>query len=110
MNLVDRIISFSDSFKSKTISDVLDDCIETSKNLDCSINTNWFIELKLKIEEELKKYAWEHYASVNSILRNNWIEKTDSGLKIKFCEITILEIYFPSKFNPNSVILKSSFY
>lgn len=39
-----------------------------------------------------------------------YVIKTDSGLKIKFGEITILEIYFPSEFNPDSVILKSSFY
>ena len=60
-SVIDIIINFSESFKEKTIFDVLDDCIESAQNYEkATINVNWFIELKCKIEEELKIYAYEH--------------------------------------------------
>ena len=111
MNVVDIIINFSETFKEKTIFDVLDDCIESAQNYEkATINVNWFIELKYKIEEELKIYANEHYISVEWLINNNRVEKTENGLKItnQSKDLTYLELYFPSEFNPNSIIMKRS--
>lgn len=112
MNIIDTIINFSESFEEKTIFDILDDCIESAGNYEKStINVNWFMELKWKIEEELKIYANEHYVPVKWLM-NNRVEKTERGLKItnQSKDLTYLELYFPSEFNPNSIIMKRNFY
>ena len=112
MNVIDIIIEFSESLKNKTIFDVLDDCIESAKNFEkAAINVNWFIELKWKIEEELKIYANEHYVSSKWLMNNNRVEKTEHGLKItnQGKDSTYLELYFPSEFNPNSIIICRSY-
>ena len=109
MNVLDTIINFSESFRDKTIFDVLDDCIESARNFEkATINANWFIELKWNIEEELKLYANEHYLSSKGLMNHNCVIKTDSGLKVtnQTKDLTYLEIYFPSEFNPDSVIIK----
>ena len=113
MKVIDIIISYSDSIQEKTIFEVLDDCIETARNMPfVSINVNWFVELKLKIEEEFKLYAKEHFVPEKWIMKNHRVEKTDFGLKITNLsrDFTILEIYFPSEFNPNSLIIRRNFY
>ena len=38
------------------------------------------MEFKSEVEEELKKYAREHYYSINRILRDNRVERTEKGL------------------------------
>ena len=113
MKVIDTIINFADSIKEKTIFEVLDDCIESAKNLEKpEINVNWFVELKLKIEEELKEYAREHYVSFKYLYNNNRVIRAATGLKItnRTKNLTYLELYFPSEFNPNSIIIQKSFY
>ena len=109
MNVIDIIFEFAESFRDKTIFDVLDERIESAQNFEfATINPKWFIELKWKIEEELKLYANEHYVSSKWLMNHNCVIKTDSGLKVtnQTKDLTYLEIYFPSEFNPNSVIIK----
>ena len=111
--VMDIIIDFADSSDNKNIFQVLDDCVESAQNLSyATINVNWFVELKLKIEEEFKLCAKEHFVSYKWLMNNHRVEKTDSGLKITNLsrDFTILEIYFPSEFNPNSLIIKRNFY
>ena len=112
MNIIDTIIEFSDSLEEKTISEVLDDCIETAENNYFPlINTNWFGELKIKIEEEeLKIYCFENILPFKYILNNNRVIKTERGLEItnQTKDFTYLRIYFPSEFNPNSLIIARS--
>lgn len=113
MNVIDIIIEFSESLENKTIFDVLDDCIESAKNFEkAAINVNWFIELKWKIEEELKTYAFDHCVPVMWLMNNNRVEMMNNGLKItnETKDFTYLELHFPSEFNPNSIIMKRSFY
>lgn len=106
MKVIDTIINFADSIRDKNIFDILDDCITCAENLDYpTINANWFVELKLKIKEELKICAFEHHRPLESLLNFNKVEKTDSGFEIKFNEIVVLKIYFPSEFNPQSLII-----
>jgi len=110
-SVIDIIINFSESFKEKTIFDVLDDCIESARNFEkATINVDWFLELKCKIEEELKIYANKHYVSAKWLMNNNRVRKTENGLKItnQSKDLTYLELYFPSEFNPNSIIMKRS--
>lgn len=104
MNIIDTIIEFSDSLEEKTISEVLDDCVETAEN------PNWFGELKIKIEEELKIYCFENILPFKYILNNNRVIKTERGLEItnQTKDFTYLRIYFPSEFNPNSLIIARS--
>lgn len=109
MNVIDTIINFSESFRDKTIFEILDNCIEKA---ELPYNKNWFLDLKFKIEEEFKLYAKEHFVAEKWLMNNHRVEKTDSGLKITNLsrDFTILEIYFPSEFNPNSLIIKRNFY
>lgn len=112
MNVIDVIINFSESFRDKTIFEILDECIESAQNFPyATINANWFVELKAKIEEEFKLYAREHFVAEKWIMNNHRVEKIDSGLKITNLsrDFTILEIYFPSEFNPKSLIIKRGF-
>lgn len=107
--VIEEIIKFADTIQNKTIFDILDNCIEKAES---PINKNWFIELKYKIEEELKKYAWEHYIPINWVMKNNRVVRIENGLKVtnQTKDFVYLELYFPSEFNPNSLIIKSSFY
>ena len=55
MNTIDTIFEFAESFRDKTIFEVLDDCIISAQNLEfATINVKWFEELKLKIESQLR--------------------------------------------------------
>ena len=86
--------------------------IEAVENTDNStININWFIELKLKIEAELEECAWNNCVAPKYIINNNRVIKTEKGLKItnQSKDFTILEIYFPNEFNPTSVIICRSY-
>ena len=108
MNVIETIIEYAETLNDKTISQVLDDCIETAENTPFSeVNVNWFIELKVKIEAELEEYCWTSCAPLKYI-NNNRVIKTDTGLKItnQTKDLTILELYFPSEFNPNSILIK----
>lgn len=107
---MNTIFEFAESFHDKTIFEVLDDCIISAQNFEfATINAKWFEELKLKIEEEFKLYASEYNLSLKWIMNHNSVIKTDSGLKVtnKTKDLTFLEIYFPSEFNPNSIIIKN---
>ena len=109
MNIIDTIFEFAESFRDKTIFEVLDDCIMSAQNFEfATINAKRFKELKLKIESELKLYAFENILPLKWIMNNNRVIKTDYGLKVtnQTKELTYLEIYFPSEFNPDSVIIK----
>ena len=76
MKVIDTIIAFADSIREKNIFEILDDCIESAENLDyATINVNWFVELKLKIKEELKICAFENYIPLESLLNSNKVEK-----------------------------------
>jgi len=108
MNVIETIINFSESFRDKTIFDVLDECIASAQNFEfATINPKWFEELKSKIEEELKIYAFENILPLNWVMNNNRVIKTDSGLKVtnQTKDFTYLEIYFLNEFNPDSVII-----
>lgn len=109
MNVIDIIIEYADILNNKTISQVLDDCIETADNMPFpELNVNWFIELKVKIEAELEEYCRTLCVPFKYIINNNRVIKMDTGLKItnQTKDLTILELYFPSEFNPNSIIIK----
>lgn len=107
INLINEI---KESEKTITISEFFDCCI--NKGEEENINTRWFMEFKSQIEAELKKYALEHYYSINRVLRDNRVERTKKGLivllgkEIKYKD-KIFEIYFPSEFNNNFVLLRS---
>lgn len=107
INLINEI---KESEKTITISEFFDNCINKAE--ETNINTKWFMQFKSQIEEELKKYALEHYYSINRILRDNRVERTEKGLivllgkEIKYKDM-IFEIYFPSEFNNNFVLARS---
>ena len=108
-SVIDTIINFSESFKEKTIFDVLDDCIESAQNYDkATINVNWFYQLKFQIEQELRSYCNLANVPINWILKCNRVTRIVNGLKItnQSEDFTILKIYFPNEFNPNSVIIE----
>ena len=104
-----KINKLAEQIKEKTIFNILDSCIEKA---ELPVNKNWFVELKLMIEDELKKYAREHYVSSGLIMNNHTVIITEDGLEIRNLsnQNTILKIHFPSRFNPNSVIIERSFY
>lgn len=107
MNLINLI---KESEETITISEFFDRCINKAE--ETNINKKWFMQFKSQIEKELKKYALEHNYSINYILRNNRVERTEKGLivllgkEIKYKD-TIFEIYFPSEFNNNFVLARS---
>lgn len=107
INLINEI---KESEQTITISEFFDHCIKKAE--ETNINSKWFMEFKSQIEEELKKYAYEHYYSINRILIDNRVERTENGLivllgkEIKYKD-KIFEIYFPSEFNNNFVLARS---
>ena len=107
INLINEI---KESGKTITISEFFDNCIKKAE--ETNVNTKWFMEFKSQIEEELKKYAYEHHYSINHILRDNRVERIEKGLivllgkEIKYKD-KIFEIYFPSEFNNNFVLARS---
>lgn len=109
VNLINKI---KESQKTITISEFFDNCINKAE--ENYINTKWFMEFKCQIEEELKKYADEHFFSIDYILRNNRVERMENGLivllgkEIKYKD-KIFEIYFPSEFNNKFVLARSIF-
>lgn len=109
VNLINKI---KESEEPITISEYFDRCINKAE--ETYINTKWFMEFKSQIEEELKKYANERSFSIDYILKNNRVERTENGLivllgkKIKYKD-KILEIYFPSEFINNFVFARSIF-
>ena len=110
INLINKI---KESEKTITISEFFDLCINKAE--ETNIYTKWFREFKFQIEEELKKYAREHYYSINRILKDNRVERTEKSLivllgkEIKYKD-EIFEIYFPSEFNNNFVLVTRSVY
>lgn len=108
INLINKI---KESEKTITISEFFDSCINKAEE---NYIKKWFMEFKSQIEEELKKYAYDHYFSIDYILRNNRVERTENGLivflgkEIKY-KNKIVEIYFPSEFNNNFVFARSIF-
>lgn len=92
-----------------TISEFFDRCINKAE--ETNINVKWFMEFKSQIEEYLKKYADERNFSIEYILRNNRVERTENGLivllgkEMKYKD-KIFEMYFPSEFNNNFVLLR----
>lgn len=108
INLMNKI---KESEKTITISEFFDNCINKAKE---NYIKKWFMEFKSQIEEELKKYADERSFSIDYILRNNRVERTENGLivflgKEKKYKDKIFEIYFPSEFNNNFVLARSIF-
>ena len=107
MNLINKI---KESEETITISEFFDRCINKAEEIN--VDTKWFREFKFQIEEELKKYAYEHNYSKSIILKNNRVERTEKGLivllgkEIKYKD-KIFEIYFPSEFNNNFVLARS---
>lgn len=107
INLINEIKEFEETI---TISEFFDRCINKAE--ETNINAKWFREFKSQIEEELKKYAREHYYPINRILRDNRVERTEKGLivllgkKIQYKD-KIFELYLPSEFNNNFVLLRS---
>lgn len=107
MNLINLI---KESEETITISEFFDRCINKAE--ETNINAKWFMEFKSQIEEYLKKYADERHFSINYILRNNRVERTEKGLivllgkEIKYKD-KIFEIYFPSEFINNFVLARS---
>ena len=107
---IDLMNKIKESEKTITISEFFDRCI--SEAVEANINTKWFMQFKSQIEEELKKYADERHFSINYILRNNRVERIEKGLivllgkEIKYKD-EIFEIYFPSEFINNFVLVRS---
>ena len=107
VNLMNKI---KESEKTITISEFFDRCINKAK--ETNINAKWFMEFKSQIEEYLKKYADERSFSIDYILRNNRVERTENGLivllgkEIKYKD-KIFELYFLSEFNNNFVLARS---
>ena len=96
-NLINKI---KESEEIITISEFFDRCINKAE--ENNINAKWFMEFKWRIEEELKKYADECSFSIDYILRNNRVERTENGLivllgKKKKYKDKIFELYFPSE-------------
>ncbi len=106
VNLINKI---KESEQTITISEFFDSCINKAEE---NYIKKWFMEFKCQIEEELKKYAAERSFSIDYILRNNRVERTENGLivllgkKIKYKD-KIFELYFPSEFNDNFILSRS---
>lgn len=92
-----------------TISEYFDICI--NKALEENINEKWFMKFKAQIEDVLKRYAIKRNFSVNYILKNNRVERTENSLiillgkEIKYKD-KIFELFFPSEFNENFVLVE----
>ena len=92
-----------------TISEYFDSCINIAE--ESNINVKWFIEFKAQIEDALKRYAIERNFSVDYILRNNRVERTENSLivflgkEIKYKD-KIFELFFPSEFNENFILAR----
>lgn len=103
--VIEKIMKFVDTIQNKTIFDILDSCIEKA---ELPVNKNWFLELKFMIEDELKKYAAEHYVSSGLIMNNHTVIKTENGFEIRNLsnQNTILKIHLSSEYIPNAVIIE----
>ena len=106
VNLMNEI----SSEETMTISEYFDRCINKAR--EENINEKWFMQFKSQIEDELKKYADEHYYSRDMILINNRVERTERGLIVllgnkKIFKDKIFELYFPCDFNKNFVLARS---
>lgn len=94
-----------------TVSEYFDRCIEYIRQNALPINEKFFMELKAAAEKEIEKWSKKRFYSVKSILLKNRVERTESGLvvmygkEIKFKD-KIFELYFPSEFNENFIIIK----
>ena len=109
LRFIDLINKIS-SQETITISEYFDRCI--NKAVEENINEKWFRQFKSQIEDELRKYANDHYYSINRILRDNRVERTEKGLivllgKEKKFKDKIFELYFPCEFNKNFVLVRS---
>lgn len=107
INLINEI---KESEKTITISEFFDRCINKAE--ETNINTKWFMQFKSQVEEELKKYADEHFYARNLILKNNRVERTENSLIVLLGKDVrykdkIFEIYFPSEFINNFVLVRS---
>lgn len=107
---IDLINKIKESEETITISEFFDRCINKAE--ETNINAKWFMEFKSQIEKELRNYAYEHCYSINFILRNNRVERTEKGLivflgkEMKYKD-KIFEIYFPSEFNENFIVARN---
>lgn len=113
MNALNQFLkTLSLSEETITVSEYFDRCIEYIRQNALPINEKFFMELKAAAEKEIEKWSEKRFYSVKSILLNNRVEMTESGLvvmygkEIKFDD-KILELYFPSEFNENLIIIKS---
>lgn len=107
---VKLIKEIKESEECLTISEFFDRCINIAK--ETNINAKWFMEFKFQIEDALKRYAIERHFSVDYILKNNRVERTEKSLiillgkKIKYKD-KIFELFFPSEFNENFVLARN---
>ena len=117
MKMTEIINSISELNKDTTISEFINKCVELSKseNIDSKI-INWFVDLKLTIEDELKLYAELHNFSFKTIIHKNYIVKENDCIYVKFgagqlkYKDVILTIFLPTEFNPKSLLIQRSFY
>lgn len=106
---VKLINEIKESEECLTISEYCDRCINIAE--ESNINIKWFMEFKFQIEDALKRYAIERHFSVDYILKNNRVERTERSLivllgkEVKYKD-KIFELFFPSEFNENFVLAR----
>ena len=106
LDLVNRI---ENSEGGITISEYFDRCVNYIRENNLNIDEKYFLQLKFQIEEEIKKWAIEHYVSSKLVLENNVIERTKKGLTVWYVKYKnkIFDFYFPCEFNKNFVLARS---
>lgn len=85
-----------------TVSEYLDKCFDEAARE--GIHPDWFKAFQIAIETELKIFADENIIPKDILLSENNVEKTECGLKVKFRNEPVLDIFFPSEFHENIVL------
>ena len=117
MKIYEIINSILELNEDIAISEFINKCIECSKskNIDLKI-INWFVDLKLTIEDELKLYSESHNFSFKTIIHKNYIVKENDCIYVKLgtgqlkYKDVILTIFLPTESNPKSLLIQRSFY
>lgn len=103
--VVNEIMKLIEPVKNKTTFEILDSCIEKVKS---PAGKDFFIKLKIAIEEDLKTYAATHNVSSEIIMNNHIVVKKENGFEIRNMsgQKIILKIYLLSEYIPNAVIIE----
>lgn len=103
---IDELSEIVRKIKCPTVSEILEKSI--SKSLEHGFDSGIFLKIKNLIEETLIEYAKDNFIAPEWILKNNKIEHTDRGFKVKSTDDTQVyaEVFYPDSINQCQIIIK----